>query len=100
MRDILHLGFRVPLRAEGSFSFTDPDVIYGTVSANALTISKSFRRPYTPEHSGFFDLVPLRGFSSWTGTSALAAALLPRLNSLNITRDLIQVRKVVTGHQS
>jgi hypothetical protein len=31
---------------------------------------------------------------------ALAAALLPLPNGLNITSDLIQVRKVMTGQQS
>ena len=33
-------------------------------------------------------------------TTDALAVLLPQLSSLNITSDLIQVRKVVTGHQS
>ena len=33
------LGLHVPLRIGGSFSFTDPDLMYGTVSDTALTIS-------------------------------------------------------------
>lgn len=32
-------GLALPLRAGGSFSFTDPDVMYGTVESNLLTIS-------------------------------------------------------------
>lgn len=32
-------GLHVPLRIGGSFSFTDPDLMYGIVSSNALTIN-------------------------------------------------------------
>ena len=42
----------------------------------------------------------LRGWLvTWTGGHAVAAALAPRLKGLNITTDLMQVGKVVTGQQ-
>ena len=40
-------------------------------------------------------------YSKWaTRRLAVAAALAPRLKGLNITTDLIEVGKVVTGQQS
>ena len=62
--------------------------VRGAVSATPLWPAQH-RRLHVPMHS------------KWaTRRHAVAAALAPRLKSLNITTDLMQVGKVVTGQQS
>jgi hypothetical protein len=60
----------------------------GSNLCNAALAQCQYRRLHVPMHS------------KWaTRRHALAAALAPRLKGLNITTDLMQVGKVVTGQQ-
>jgi len=60
----------------------------GSNLGNAGSGQSQHRRPHVPMHS------------KWaTRRHAVAAALAPRLKGLNITTDLMQVGKVVTGQQ-
>src|SRR5690348_9046836 len=58
--------------------------------------SKLLRGSHQPQHWRLH--VPMHtGWTTWR--HAVATALTPRLKRLNITTDLVQVRKVVTGQQ-
>jgi hypothetical protein len=87
------LGLKLAPYVRSSFDHSEPFVGPAGSAPNHLLY-------WTPERSQQRRLhVPMH--SKWaTRRYAVAAALAPRLKGLNITADLMQVGKVVTGEQS